>query len=431
MSGSFAATVGNGRILARIGRDGSLMSLAAPHLDQQLIDARIHGVVESATGNRSLSGKSWNHKLDDLRGTNVLRVISIHSTAGTVERRLAAVEESLRLAYRSAGNVTVGWDSDLKGFLPQAGLRVDATWPDEFDPPPLGGATRASVVARVPGLSDRAAVTELYARSILVIAQHHDRSGAFVGSLEDGIVLAHALDACGERGAALAFFERTGIQPHGSFPPAPEAGTSAMLWKTWHDAVSGHRIDAVAGLHKAVLKRSSLGLFLTSGSVDLLAHAYLLLTVQALIPAVTDGDDGFFEHEATVQRVRHSRALYGGAFHAGMPEARDPVLQVEVRPDLDVSSVTVEVAGRRPRESRSHRGTRLQRALAQPSAREPFASRLRPRGLPHSRTSIRRRCSAHQSGGGGAQPRHARAARLRAQSHRSRTSPVSRRDRQR
>jgi hypothetical protein len=87
MSGSFAATVGNGRILARIGRDGSLMSLATPHLDQQLIDARIHGVVEAVTGNRSLSGKSWKHTLNYVRGTNVLRVISSHSTAGTVERR--------------------------------------------------------------------------------------------------------------------------------------------------------------------------------------------------------------------------------------------------------------------------------------------------------------------------------------------------------
>jgi glycosidase len=350
MSGSFAATVGNGRILARIGRDGSVISLATPHLDKQLIEARIHGVLESVTGNRSLSGKSWKHKLDYLRGTNVLRVISTHSTAGIIERRLVAIEESLRFAYRAAGNVTVGWDGDLKDVLPQAGIRVDGAWPDEFDPPPLGGATRASVVARVPGLADRAAVTDLYARSILVIAQHHDRSGAFVGSLEDGVVLAHALDACGERGAALAFFEGTGIQRDASFPPAPEAGTTAMLWKTWHDAVSGHRIDAVAGLHKAVLKRSSLGLFLTSGSVDLLAHAYLLLTIQSLIPAVAGGDDGFFEHEATVQRVRHSRALYGGAFHAGMPEAREPVLQVEVRPDLDVTSVTVEVAGRTPEQ---------------------------------------------------------------------------------
>ena len=350
MSGSFAATVGNGRILARIGRDGSLMSLASPHLANELIEARIHGVVEPAAGPRSLSGKSWKHKLDYVRGTNVLRVRSSHSNGTTVERRLAAIGDSLRSAFRAEDGTAVAWDQGLDGFLPDRGVRFDGAWPEEFDPPPLGGATRAAVVARVPDLADRAAVTDLYARSILVLAQHQDRSGAFVAKPGEDVVLAHALDACGERGAALAFFEWAGIQRDGSVPPAPETGTSATLWKAWQDAAAGRRADAVAGLHKAVLKRSSLGLFLTSGSVDLLAHAYFLLTVQALIPAITGGDDGFFEHEATVQRVRHSRALYGGAFHAGMPEARDPVLQVEVRPDLDVSSVTVEVAGRPPEQ---------------------------------------------------------------------------------
>ena len=379
MSGSFAATVGNGRILARIGRDGSVMSLAAPHLDQQLIDARIHGVVESITGNRSLSGRGWKHKLDYLRGTNVVRVISTHSTAGTVERRLVAVGESLRVAYRSAGNVTVGWDRDLMEVLPHAGLRVDAAWPDEFDPPPLAGATRASVVARVPDLADRAAVTDLYARSILVIAQHHDRSGAFAASRGDDVVLAHALDACGERGAARAFFEwavknepsdpqlawalerhlkrsrhqllskwLAGVKAEELAPPA--TGTAAMLHGAWQDALGAHRADALAALRKAVLKRSSLGLFLKSGGVDLLAHAYLLLTIQALIPAVTGSEDPFFEHQATAQKLRHARALYVGAFHDGMTEAHDPALLAEVRPDLDVSSVTVEVAGRDPEQ---------------------------------------------------------------------------------
>jgi glycosidase len=244
----------------------------------------------------------------------------------------------------------VGWDGELKDVLPQAGIRADPRWPDEFDPPPLAGATRASVVARVPDIADRAVVTDLYARSILVLAQHHDRSGAFVASVDDSVVLARALDACGERGAALAFFEWAGTKPDASLPPQPEAGTAATLWKAWQDAVAGRRPDAMAGLHKAVLKRSSLGLFLTSGSVDLLAHAYFLLTIQASIPAMSGSDDGFFEHQATVQRVRHARALYGGAFHAGMPEAHDPVLVAEVRADLDVSSVTVEVAGRPPEQ---------------------------------------------------------------------------------
>jgi len=374
MSGSFAATVGNGRILARIGRDGSLMSLAAPQLDHELIQSRIHGVVQAVAGDRSLSGKSWKHKLDYLRGTNVLQVVSTHATAGTIERRLAAIDDSLRVAYRSADNVVVGWDGEIKGVLPQAGLRVEK-WPEEFDPPPLAGATRASLVARIPDITDRAAVTELYARSILVIAHHHDRSGAFVASPGDDVVLAHALDACGERGASRAFFEwalknersdpqfawaierhmkRSRNAPLSRGPEGmtaeefgqPHIGTAATLHGAWQDAVGGQRAEAVAALHKAVLKRSALGLFLSSGDVDLLAHAYLLLTVQALIPAVTGGDDGFFEHQATAQKTRHARALYGGAYHAGMPEAHEPALVAEVRPDLDVSSVTVEVAGR-------------------------------------------------------------------------------------
>jgi len=349
MSSSFAAIVGNGLVLARIARDGSIMSLAGPRLDQQLIEARIHGVLESRTGNRSLSGKAWKHKLEYFRGTNVLRVISRHETAGIVDRRLAAVGECLRFAYRASGNVTLGWDDEIKDVLPQAGIRVEATWPDDFEPPPLAGATRASVITRVPGITDRPEVTDLYERSILVIAQHHDRTGVFAGAPgNQGVVLAHALNACGERGAAHAFFESSGIQQGAAFPPPPETGTAATLWKAWHDAGSLNRADALAALHKAVLKRSSLGLFLNAGSVDLLAHAYFLLAIHALLPPVSGEDDGFFEHQATVQKTRHSRAIYGGAFHAGMPEAKDSVLLTEVRSDLDVEAVTIEVQGQPP-----------------------------------------------------------------------------------
>ena len=350
MSGSFAATVGNGQILAKIGRDGSLMGIAAPHLDHELIDARIHGVVESAGGPRSLSGRAWKHRLEYVRGTNVLRVRSSHSDGTKVERRLAAIGESLRVAFRSESDVKVGWDRGLDEVLPEEGLRVDTAWPDEFDPPPLAGATRAAVVARVPDIAGRPVITDLYARSILVLAQHHDRSGAFVASPGEDVVLAHALDACGERGAARAFFERAEIQAEASPTRPPSTGTAAILWNAWQDAVADDRADALYALHRGVLKRSSLGLFLTSNSVDLLAHAYLLLAIHALLPPVSGGDDGFFEHQATVQKTRHARALYGGAFHAGMPEAHDPVLVTEVRSDLDVSSVTVEVDGRDPEQ---------------------------------------------------------------------------------
>ena len=382
MSARFAATVGNGRILAKIGRDGSIIALTGPHLGHDLIDAPVRGVVESDAGRRSLSGRSWKHQLDYLRGTNVLRIRSQHPGGAAVERRLVAIGDSLRSAFRSDGDIKVGWDSGLKEVLPQTGIRVFATWPEEFDSPPLAGATRASVVARVPDIADRPVVTDLYARSILVIAQHHDRSGAFAAGPGEDITLAHALDACGERGAARAFFERAVSHPHGEphlawalerhlrrshspqlrerlaamqanaaplrAPAPPTTGTAATLWKAWQDAASGRRTEALAGLHKAVLRRSSLGLFLASGGVDLLAHAYLLLTIQDLIPAVTGADDGFFEHQATVQTARHARALYGGAFHAGMPEPRDRTLVAEVRPDLDVSAVTVEVPGRPP-----------------------------------------------------------------------------------
>ena len=45
-----AATVGNGRILARIGRDGSLISLCAPHLDHELIETHMYAVVRRPDG---------------------------------------------------------------------------------------------------------------------------------------------------------------------------------------------------------------------------------------------------------------------------------------------------------------------------------------------------------------------------------------------
>src|SRR6202022_4410329 len=220
----------------------------------------------------------------------------------------------------------------------------------------LRGATRAAVVARVPHLTGRAPVTALYARSVLVIAQHHDRSGAFISAPGDDVLLAHALDACGERGASRAFFEWAvgaerndpqlawGLEQHlqrsespglrakladllaktGSEPPAPPAaGPTANLWGAWQDAVAGRRGSAVAALHSAVGKRSSLKLFLGAGGVDLRAHALLVLTVHALIPSIAGGEDAFFEHQAMAQITRRSRALYAGAFHAGMPESGD------------------------------------------------------------------------------------------------------------
>src|ERR1700682_6230615 len=376
MSTRVAATVGNGLVLARIGRGCSLPA-------DGLGEKRIAAVIKGAEGERHLSGKGWSHDLAYLRGTNVLRVRSSHTIGIAVERRLVAIGESLHSAFKAAPDLEVTWEHGIDDFLPQAGARVDDEWPPEFAPPPLPGATRASIVGRVPGLSDRAAVTDLYARSVLVIAQHHDRSGAFAVNPGEDILLAHALDVCGERCASHAFFEwaldHKGDDPHlawalephvrssreprlrariaelharaGLEPPAePVEGAAAALWGAWQEAIAGHRPRAAAALHKAVLRRSTLGLFLAGNGVDLSAHALLLLTVHALIPETAGGEDGFFEHQATIQKRRHARALYGGAFHAGMPEPGEGLLVAEVRADLDVSAVTLEVAGQTPQD---------------------------------------------------------------------------------
>jgi cyclomaltodextrinase / maltogenic alpha-amylase / neopullulanase len=349
MSARFVATVGNGRLLARIGADGSLIGLCAPHLDDELLDKPVHAMLEQGAGRRRrIGGRGWKHRREYVRGTNVLRVLSRHSTGIKVERRLAAIGENLLLAYRCEGDCTVGWEGGLGEVLPLAGIRFEGAWPDGFDPPPLAGATRASVVARVPDLADRTAIADLYARSVLVIAQHHDRSGSFVAHDGQDVLVARALDACGERGAARAFLEWAGEQGRSVEPPAspPTTGTGAALWAAWQDAVAGRRANAVAALQGAAARRSALRLFVSGGGVDLAAHALLLLTVHALIPPAAAVDDGFFEHQASVQRTRHARALYGGAFHSGMPEPGGDFLTAEVRSDLDVSAVTLEVDGR-------------------------------------------------------------------------------------
>ncbi len=350
MSARFVATVGNGRLLAKIGADGSLIGLCAPHLDAELLEKPAHALLELGAGRRRrIGGRGWKHRREYVRGTNVLRVLSRHSTGIKVERRLAAIGESLLLAFRYDGDCAVGWESGLGEVLPAAGKRFEGVWPEGFDPPPLAGATRASVVARVPDLTDRAAIADLYARSVLVIAQHHDRSGSFAaGDNEDGL-LAHALEVCGERGAARAFFEWAAERrANGDVEPPlspPTTGTGAALWAAWQDAVGGRRANAVAALQGAAARRSSLRLFVSGSGVDLAAHALLLLTVHALIPPTATADDGFFEHQATVQKGRHARALYGGAFHSGMPEPGEALFIAEVRSDLDVTAVTLEVEG--------------------------------------------------------------------------------------
>ena len=142
MTARVAATVGNGRILARIGRDGSLISLCAPQLDHELIETHMYAVVRRPDGLRRIGGAGWKHDLQYVRGTNVLRVISNHAGGIKVERRIAAIGESLRTAFRSDDVTEMRWERGVETFLPEEAERFDKTWPDGFDPPPLGGAMR-------------------------------------------------------------------------------------------------------------------------------------------------------------------------------------------------------------------------------------------------------------------------------------------------
>src|SRR3989442_5367420 len=73
MSARLAAAAGNGRLIARISRDGSVIGLRAPHLDQELVNRPIHVVVAAPSGRRRLGGRGWKHHLEYVRGTNVLR----------------------------------------------------------------------------------------------------------------------------------------------------------------------------------------------------------------------------------------------------------------------------------------------------------------------------------------------------------------------
>src|SRR5258706_4518857 len=167
MSARFVATVGNGRLLAKIGADGSLLSLCTPHLDSELLQRPVHATIELGSGRkRRVGGRGWKHRREYVRGTNVLRVLSRHATGTKVERRIAAIDETLALAFRFEGEANVSWEHGFEPALPQAGVRYNGVWPPGFDPPPLAGATRASVVGGRPHLSDPAPITGLYRPSV-------------------------------------------------------------------------------------------------------------------------------------------------------------------------------------------------------------------------------------------------------------------------
>src|SRR5260370_13681198 len=104
MSARFVATVGNGRLLARIGADGSLIGLCAPHLDAELLEKPAHAVLEvGAERRRRIGGRGWKHRREDVRGTNVLRVISPHSTGIQVAPPLARLGARPPPALRAEG----------------------------------------------------------------------------------------------------------------------------------------------------------------------------------------------------------------------------------------------------------------------------------------------------------------------------------------
>ncbi|HSS61763.1 MAG TPA: alpha-amylase family glycosyl hydrolase [Candidatus Limnocylindrales bacterium] len=229
----------------------------------------------------------------------------------------------------------------------------------DFDLPPLAGATRASVVDRIPDLDDRAGVSDLYARSVLVIAQHQEVSGALIARPGEDVLVAHALDVCGERGAAEAFFDWAlghraldgqlmwGLEQHLRLAYGSEL---RKRYERLRDG-PGPQLAAVAPalpepgmatISEMLRRRNSLDLLVDEEGVDLAAHALFLLSVHALVPRVQSGEDFFFGHQAFAQEMRRARALYGGAFHGGLVAAgADPRREVEVRTDLEPAVIDV------------------------------------------------------------------------------------------
>ncbi len=267
-----------------------------------------------------------------------------------------------RMTYVRGTNVLRVWSSGVETRYAAIGEEIK---PVDFNPPPIGGATRAAVVERIPDLAHRDAVTELYARSVLVLALHQEISGAFIADNGDDVLIAYALDVCGERCASEAFYEWAlthrdldgllmwGLEQHLRFVyrtplrqryerlkdgPGPELAAEPPHIATGQSAVE-------TALHH----KSPLDLFTTDAGIDLRAHALFLIAVHSLMPQQRSGEDFFFQHQAEVQEIRRARALYAGAFHGGLVAAgSDPRREVEVRPDLGPSTVTVEpiIAGR-------------------------------------------------------------------------------------
>ena len=224
--------------------------------------------------------------------------------------------------------------------------------------PPLAGATRAVAVDGIPDLEDRDAVADVYARSVLVLALHQEVSGAFIAEPGADVLIAHAMDACGERGAAEAFFQWAlehrqvdgllawGLQQHlrvAYGTPLREHADKLSVAPA-PPALPG---PSPQSLDAAARRANSLSLFVTPDGVDLQAHALFLISVHGLVPRLQGAEDFFFGHQARAQETRRKRALYGGAFHGGLVAAGgDPLAEVELSPRLEPATVTLE-----PREA--------------------------------------------------------------------------------
>lgn len=212
----------------------------------------------------------------------------------------------------------------------------------EAEPPPLAGATRATVVDRIPGLAEPDAVAALYARSVLVLAMHQEVSGRFLAEPPDDVLIAHAMDVCGERGAAEAFF--AWALEHREHDGILAWGLERHLRLAYGSRLQRLEVASVAPeLPPPSGRANRLGLFVTDAGIDMRSHALFLIDVHSQVPPIRGSEDFFFAHQALAQERRRKRALYGGAFHGGLVAAGgDPAREVEVRPDLEPATVGIE-----------------------------------------------------------------------------------------
>ena len=261
----------------------------------------------------------------------------------------AAVEESL--SYVRGTNIVV---RDRKRYAADGDEIVEGP----FDLPPLAGATRAALIDQVSGIADREGATALYARSVLVIALHQGVDGAFITDRGDEVRLAYALDVCGERGAAEAFYGWAlnhrkldgellwGLGQHIRLAYGSELRTAYGRLKDGPGpdlAATPIELPSPSALVDLVARRNELDLITDEHGVDLAAHADFLIAVHAQIPKLIGGEDYFFSHQAQISQTRRRRALYGGAFHLGMTAAGvDPATEVEVRRDLEPVTIAIE-----------------------------------------------------------------------------------------